>query len=476
MKPHLSFLLAALPVLFSCAEIKPISPVGRYVVAVDTDAAKDANWMRAVSALRTKYRATVLTYSAANLESILPGLRRAAPRYVCFVAKPERAGRALVVAAAQLLRQIDDDPYGDALWGIVTGYDASDALRLVSQSKPLVIQSIATSMGGPHCLDDWKSGFASNESNRNDFWSKVSDSVPVIAQRVEPDPSQALANAFRKIPVDYWATSGHASERNWQIIYNQNAGSLVHQNGNLFFSSSSGKRHPLVSRNPKLYLAAGNCLIGNIDRRDCMATAWIHSGGVTQMLGYTVPTFYGFMGWGTKSFFETGRYSAAEAFFLNNQILLWVLGQSNAKLRDLKIDPKGNFDIKAFLQNLEVKPRGQDETGMIWDRDTVAFYGDPAWRVTYPEKRRDIDITHEKNAITLRFLREVGFPDKGRRKDYRPVAVLLDTPPPQGAVVVDAATGKPLDGSVATELFALIPLAGNHRKGETLRFVLRVNR
>ena len=191
------------------------------------------------------------------------------------------------------------------------------------------------------------------------------------------------------------------------------------------------------------------------------------------MLGYTVPTFYGFMGWGTKSFFEAGRYSAAEAFFLNNQILLWALGQSNAKLRDLKIDPKGDFDIRAFLQKLEVKPRGQDETGMIWDRDTVAFYGDPAWRVTYPEKRRDIDITHEKNTITLRFLREVGFPDKSRRKDYRPVAVLLDTPLPQGAVVIDAATGKPLDGAVVTELFALIPLAGNHPQGETLRFVLR---
>ncbi|MBP5321920.1 MAG: hypothetical protein J6334_13145 [Kiritimatiellae bacterium] len=451
---------------------EPLTPFGRYVVAVEAETAKDAGWQKVVAALRMKYRATVLTYVPGELDALLPALRKAAPRYVCFVTKPEHAGRDLIVGAAQTLRKIDDDPYGDALWGVVTGYEAADALRIVSNPKPMAIKQIATSMGNPDCLNDWEGGFASNEANRNEFWTKKPGGT-TVAERVEPDPAEALAKAFNQIPIDYWMTSGHASERDWQIIYNQNAGSLKHKDGELFFVSPSGGRYPMASKNPKVYIAAGNCLIGNIDKPDCMATAWMHTGGVSQMLGYTVPTFYGFMGWGTKSLFECGRHSVAEAYFLNNQILLWTLGQVNGGLRDEPLDPKGPFDVRDILRKLAGKVHSQDELGLIWDRDTVAFYGDPAWRVTYPEKRRDIAIDVVKNEISLRFLRDVTFPDKIDIKGTRPVGVLLNTPPPKNAKLVDAATGEPVPNAVVTELFALIPLTGKQEQGKRLRYVVK---
>ena len=473
MKKGSMMVLAGLCGLLSHAAGTPLTPFGRYVVAVESDTAKDAGWEKVVTALRVKYRAKVLNYTAGELDALLPELRKAAPRYVCFVTKPEHAGRDLIVGAAQTLRKIDDDPYGDALWGVVTGYDAEDALRMVSNPKPMEIERIATSMGNPNCLNEWKGGFASNEANQHEFWFKKPGAAETTAERVEPDPAEALAKAFNEIPVDYWMTSGHASERDWQIIYNKNAGSLKHKDGELFFTSPSGKRYPMASKSPKVYIAAGNCLIGNIDKRDCMATAWMHTGGVSQMLGYTVPTFYGFMGWGTKSLFEAGRHSVAESYFLNNQILLWILGRSNSDLRDSAIDPKGSFDTRAFFQPLASKLRSQDDAGLIWDRDTVAFYGDPAWRVTYPEKRRDIDIQLEKNTITLRFLRDVTFPDHIDIKGTRPVGVLLNTPPPKDARLVDAATGEPVPDAVVTELFALIPLTGRQEQGKVLRFALK---
>lgn len=31
----------------------------------------------------------------------------------------------------------DDDPYGDCIWGIVTGYAPEDAMRIASAESPL---------------------------------------------------------------------------------------------------------------------------------------------------------------------------------------------------------------------------------------------------------------------------------------------------------------------------------------------------
>ena len=100
---------------------------------------------------------------------ISPGLKKARPKYVCFVSRPETAGRDLVVGAAQLLRKIDSDAYGDAFWGILTGYEAADAMRIVKAPRERVIRRAATSMGSEGAVKEWSAGFASNEGNKNDF-------------------------------------------------------------------------------------------------------------------------------------------------------------------------------------------------------------------------------------------------------------------------------------------------------------------
>ena len=44
-----------------------------------------------------------------------------------------------IAFAHRLTRRLDDDPYGDCIWGIVTGYTPQDAMRIASETQPLVI-------------------------------------------------------------------------------------------------------------------------------------------------------------------------------------------------------------------------------------------------------------------------------------------------------------------------------------------------
>ena len=150
-------------------------------------------------------------------------------------------------------------------------------------------------------------------------------------------------------------TSGHATERNWQIGFRYKNGYFKSKAGEIFGENVKKQRFAINSPNPKVYLPIGNCLMGHIDGPDAMALAWMNDAGVHQMLGYTVPTWYGYMGWGVLDYFveQPGRYSLTEAFFANHHALIWRLGDPATSKGDLR--------------------------GLKFDRDVVAFYGDPAW-------------------------------------------------------------------------------------------------
>lgn len=469
-------MIAAMSALASVASFAATD----YVVAVEKHTKADPAWNAVVETLRTKHAATLLEYDGNDkLREILPGLRRNPPKFVCFVSKPETAGRDLVVRAAQLLRQIDDDPYGDALWGIITGFNAADAMRLAKVPKTKEIRRVATSMGFPDTLDPWCAGFASDEWNRDNFWRRLpggtNEKIPTGG-----DPAKTLAEAFNTIDVDYFVTSGHGHMRNWQIIYNKNEGYLRHDDqARLIFHNPAKETFPITKASPKVYLAAGNCLIGNIDQPACMTTAWLHSGGAEQICAYTHVTFFGFMGWGVKSQFEEARCSFSEAFYLQNQLLLWAtLNIRDGALAKVAIDPAVfAHGTKGLIQAHEkaVSATRDGKTGVdsasvgyLWDRDLVAFYGDPAYQVTFPKTQRTLDVSVKGNAVTVEFLKDVAFGELLEYKSPRPVVKLLETPPP-GTKLVDA-QGKPVERAVVNDRFLLIPLSGQHRHGERLDY------
>jgi len=460
--------------LSACSTVQTVSEAD-YVVAVDRETQADPAWQVVVDALKAKHKADVVVYDGrAKVSGILPDLQRKKPKYVCFVTKPENAGRELVVNAAQLLRKIDDDPYGDALWGIITGYDAADALRLAQVSMTHEITRAANSEGRPEVLDSWASGFVSDEKSKDNIWYKVGEG-PIEKRSTGGDPAKALSEAFSTVPIDYWLTSGHATQRDWQIVYNKHEGYLRHdEEGNLNFEGLKGEKYPMTNLSPKVYLAAGNCLIGDIDKRACMATSWIHSGGIEQFCGYTCVTFFGFMGWGIRTHFEEARCAFAEAYYLQNQLLLWTLSQKkdgSLVKEPISINDFGNGrSSKPFIKAHEKDIQDDDTLGLMWDRDIVAFYGDPAVRITCPESRKTMRVTVKGEAVEVAFLKDVTFGPLLDVKAERPVVTLLDEPP-VGTKLIDA-TGVPVANAVVNDRFLLIPLTGHHAAGETLRYHL----
>jgi hypothetical protein len=162
--------------------------------------------------------------------------------------------------------------------------------------------------------------------------------------------------------------------------------------GHLYGINMKGEKFPVSSANPKVYLPIGNCLMGHVDSTSAMALAWMNSAGVYQMMGYTVPTWYGYGGWGCLDYFveQPGRYTLAEAFIANQQALLWRLGLFGPDALQGEIDGK-SFNI---LVRDEWKDEGltpQDARGLVHDRDTVAFYGDPAWEARMADRPKPFD-------------------------------------------------------------------------------------
>ena len=140
---------------------------------------------------------------------------------------------------------------------------------------------------------------------------------------------------------------------------------------------------------PRVYYAAGNCLIGNIDNNpESMAVAWLSGMDATSMVGYVVPTWYGRNGWGGLKYWaaNAGRLTLAQAVYLNQQDMLhteylWnpAILSINYPFMDLPLREENEFE-RRFIEATGQKPT-KDQHGFVHDRDVVVFYGDPAWEV-----------------------------------------------------------------------------------------------
>ena len=99
-----------------------------YLVIASECVMQDAEWAEVAYAIAEKHDAEVITFATAPRE-VLEQIREAYPRYVAIVDKPENIGRDYVIDLHTLCREVDDDIYGDFLWGIIT-------LSLIHISEP----------------------------------------------------------------------------------------------------------------------------------------------------------------------------------------------------------------------------------------------------------------------------------------------------------------------------------------------------
>ena len=200
------------------------------------------------------------------------------------------------------------------------------------------------------------------------------------------DTTRVLAETLNDYKAQLFVTSGHATERNWQIGFKYQNGYFKSEEGQLFGLDTKGEKIDIDSPNPKVCMPIGNCLMGHIDGADAMALAWLKSAGVHQMLGYTVPTWYGYAGWGCLDYFieQPGRYSFAEAYLANQHAMIHRLESCFPEVASVELGgPDDAMKLRGKVKGSEMAKQlglgAQDGVGLVFDRDAVAFYGDPAW-------------------------------------------------------------------------------------------------
>ena len=449
-----------------------------YAVVVSKPTQADPAWNDVVAALVAKHHATIVTYDSA-VTNILPELRQRFPRYVCFVAKPGDVSRQFVTQVSRLTRHFDDDPYTDCFWGILTGYDAAAALRIARLSEPLIIRKVAsgTEIALPLC----EQGTWFCELKKNRMVRKEPAGEPTESKGPD-DTTKALADLLNDYHADLFITSGHATEHDWQIGYRYRNGSFRCENGVLYGRDLAGQRYPIKSSNPKVYMPVGNCLMGHIDGQDAMALAYMNSAGVAQMLGYTVTTWYGYAGWGCLDYFveQPGRYTFTEAFFANQHALIHRLATYFPELVEADIDENGRTSANIVV-GPAAKAAGltaQDGQGLLYDRDTLAFYGDPAWaaRMAKNDLAWDQTLTEKEGVWTLEIKPRHGTKSfdpinlNGSQRGGRPIIAYLHHRI-QAAKVIEGAELSP----VITDDFVLVPNPGTCQPDHAYRVVFRAS-
>jgi hypothetical protein len=330
-------------------------------------------------------------------------------------------------------RSLDDDPYGDVLWGILTGHDAANALVIANTVDPLVIRKVTS--GTEIAMDRVVEGEWYSELTPHRMVRKAEGGEPEEA-RGPLDTTAALAGRLSDGQTDLFVTSGHATERDWQIGFAYRNGPFRSENGRLVGIDTAGTRIPIVSATPKVWLPVGNCLAGHIDGGDALALAFMNACGVRQMIGYTVPTWFGYAGWGCLDYFveQPGRYTLCEAFHANHHALVHRLETS--------ADPKGT-------------------RGLTFDRDVVAFYGDPAWEARMAGGRLQFrqTLTERDGVFTLEVAPLDGdrsyapVNTNGSQRGGRPIVQYL----PRRLDAAEIVTGSEWR-PVVTDTFVLVPL------------------
>ena len=349
-----------------------------YAIIASPQVLDDAEWAKVVESLKTKRSEdfNVVVIRRETDDAAFAELAKIFPQYACFVVKPEEATKANLATIWQGTRALDDDPYGDVIWGIITGYDAADALRMTqTEDRPTTKVAAGTSIA----LQYFNEGIAYDELKKNLKRVKKPGAAPEITNDAPDDTTRAIAESLDGAQL--FVASGHATQGNWMIGYAYKNGFFISQNGKLLGKPSTGEEpFEITASGSKIYLASGNCLIGDINGKDAMALALIRSVNVDQMVGYVVPTWFGYMGWGVQDYYieQPGRFTLAEAFFANNQALLSLLEEAEAAETGAVATPS-KLPKGAKLSANYVR-------GLLYDRDVVALYGDPAWRNALAEQ------------------------------------------------------------------------------------------
>ena len=381
-----------------------------YLVLASEDVANDAEWMAVAEKLAKKHNSHIVTFAEAPGD-VLETLRAENPRYVAIVDKPENIGRDYVIDLHLMCRDIDEDIYADFLWGIITGYDAAAAERMVDNStEPLVIKdAVATIMELNSAK--WFDNYAWVDDHTRGLWGyKNGRDAEIVTDMVE---KEEVLNKFKELyeayNPDLVVTAAHATQQNLEMPYS--LGHLRPRDGKLYAQNifTGEERDIIESGKRRVYTAVGNCLIGDMNNtKESMAAAWMNGSNAATMIGYVVTTWHGRNGWGALKYWVTNpfRYTLAEAVYMNQQDFIH---QQDAWYPELRKERYTFCD--GFMEELNTAAKRMQEVlgrevsfesaedwdmlGFWHDRDVLVYYGDPMWNVMLQGVESENDYTVE---------------------------------------------------------------------------------
>lgn len=333
----------------------------RYAVVASKETLADPEWRKAAEMLASKHEkeAEVRIIESSAADAAAP-LREWKPRYVAFLMKPDEFDNGAIVTLKGMMRSIDEDPFDDAIWGIVTGRDVETVQRIASSSSPRTISSILATTGVDANIVPGDVMVLSDAYPKGEWRHKNSLGMNESGSETN-NMAGVFARGWRDIDPELMVTSSHATERNLEMPFS--IGNIIATNG-IFMATprvhdAEGAVPLDAPRREKVWLAAGNCLIANhLDCFDMVMTA-LSFGKVNQFVGYIKPTWFGFAGWNTWRYFGSMGYSLAESHFAACQWLMVKLGT-------------GNYEDET------------EKLGLLWDMDGTVFYGDPLVRTLVP--------------------------------------------------------------------------------------------
>lgn len=388
------------------------APKSDYVVLASRAVVEDAQWQSVVEALADRHNAEVVCFESMPREA-MKQLKRLNPRYVAIVDMPENIGRDYVIDIHHLSRDIDKDIFADFMWGIVTGYDADAAMRMIENSRePLVVKdAVATIMELNSAK--WFDNYAWVDDHTKGLWGeKRGRDGEITTGMVAPEEVlRKFTELYAEYDPDLIVTAAHATQKNLEMPYS--LGNLKPRDGKLYAEDRFTKEEWNLEESGKrrVYAAVGNCLIGDINNtRESMAVAWMNGSNATTMIGYVVTTWHGRNGWGALKYWVTNpeRYTLAESVYINQQDFLYQQNEWYPELIDERYNYLDGFEEElttaanrlAEVLGRELSFESAEDWDMIgfWhDRDVLVYYGDPKWEVRLQSaNEQDYTVSSER--------------------------------------------------------------------------------
>lgn len=408
-----------------------------YKVLISKKTNEDPAWRKVADTLAVKNGGEVIVAPGA-IEGATNLLKKEAPRALAVVATPEEVNRETVNFLHRVMRQLDSDPYGDCIWGVVTGFTPADAQRIAEAKEPLQIKRVegtsnvdASRFEESMCITDWGPFEVMEQKG---YQKPQKQPFPQTDKGIVFKFAEYFENAKPQLLV----TSSHATQYNLEMPFEKglivsfdnkfHILTMPERNeyakllrGVLFDGKEAElealiktKNYPTIKPDltPKVWLAAGNCLFGDAkNSKNTMVVTALSGYGCNQVVGYTVPSWRGIGGWGTLDLLMNNhdKSSLAEAWYLNNQFILHDTEKKYPKLLSVNFNAP---DIQSaskqdpqFMKEMLATNYGvsQETMGLVHDRDTVAFYGDPAYRAFVDESQVQSPFTAkwENNSLTI---------------------------------------------------------------------------